>query len=229
MLLPAFDLEYKQYVLLGYLQRVRGHFKERRLFPHLKQVQEQLDAAMDLRHRKDELARHIPGELLGFDPATGQAMHAQGPDPWPLELIDQLIGMAIPGLRQALDEGTALRGTLADGIQLIPVGLQPLDPMAGWLLLRSGQEARIYSFHVPWVRSSTARHGEDMLVTQYVCTTAVGLHRTYEVLRSELMRRSDAPVVPATFALETAGRLPYLETYVPLARHLVYEHLCALR
>ena len=224
MLRPAFDLEHKQYVLLGYLQRVRQRFAEHKLFPHLKELRGHLDAAIELRARKAEMAAALPGELVGFDPRTGRAVHAQAPDPWPLELVDRLAEMAIAHMRGALDEGTALGGTLAEGIRLIPVGIQPVDPAEGWLLLRMGTEARVYAFTTPWVRSSTAVGGEDLIVTRYVQTASVGLHRPYEAVRSELVRRPGTPAMPATFAFEAAGGLPFMETFMPLAKRLVHAY-----
>lgn len=224
MLRPAFDLEYKQYVLLGYLQRVRKHFAEQKLFPHLKELRRHLDAAMELQQRKAEMARRLHGELQGFDPRTGRAVHAPAPDPWPLEMIDQLTDLTIPGMRKALEEGTELRYAITDGIRLIPIGLQPMDPSEGWLLLRMGHEARVYAYSMPWVRSSTAVDGGDLITTRYITTLPVSLHRTYEVIRSELIRQAGAPVLPATFVFEAASGLPYMETFMPLAKQLVYAY-----
>lgn len=225
MVRPAFDLEYKQYVLLGYLQRVRRSFAEHKLFPHLKELHTHIGSARELHRRKADMARDFPGELLGFDPRTGRAHHAPPSEPWPLELIDRLTAWSIAGMSKALEEGTELRHNLSAGIQLIPVGLQPMDPSEGWLLLRMGAEARVYAYTLPWVRSSTAVSGEDLIVTRYVMTSRVGLHRTYEVIRSELIRGSTLrAALPATFAFESAEGLPYVETFMPLAKQLVYAY-----
>src|SRR5690606_37876652 len=72
---PAIDLELKQYMLLGYLQRVGGRFAERKLYPHLEDLGAHIAELLRLRRGKDELARAIPRGLLGFDPRTGAPVY----------------------------------------------------------------------------------------------------------------------------------------------------------
>ena len=224
MLIPSFDLEYKQYVLLAYLQRVRARFAEQKLFPHLPEVKEHLDAALELQQRKEAIARSLHGELKGFDPATGNAVHSTPANPWPLELVDRLIAFTLPGMRRLLEEGHTLWEDLCGSIRKIPIGVQPVEPVEGWLLLRKGSEARIYTYSTPWVRSSTGGHEGRCITTHFLATTTVGLHRPYEMIRNELIRRPDAPAMPATYAFEASVELPFVETFLPLAKQLIYDH-----
>jgi hypothetical protein len=140
---PAFDLELKHYTLLAYLQRVQRRFKERKLYPYLDEVEDHLKELLRMRDSKEELSRALSGDLLGFDPRTGFPIHAAIAQPEQLDVIDGVIDLALPGLRRTLNDGNDLREELMEKIRFGTVGVQPLRATEGWLMVRTGQEARV--------------------------------------------------------------------------------------
>lgn len=220
---PALDAELKQYLLLAYLQRVQACFGEHKLYPHLSQLHEHLTELLRIRQELERIAE-AGGEVSGFDPATGRAVHEPLQlDPW-LGVVEQVIGMAVPGLREALAEGHALRGEIARRIQFAPVGLMPLKPSAGWLLLRSGRLAQAYRYEVALVCAADAEHdGLRRVRTRYVADYAMGLGATFERIKTDLLARHPDLPNPAVFAFETDLALPRIETYMPVAKQLLYE------
>ncbi len=224
---PALDLELKQYTLLAYLQRVQGRFREHKLYPHLLELRAHLDTLTELRRRKEALAGEMGGGLLGFDPHTGNALHERPVDDAHLGVIDAVIDFALPGLRRMWTEGSDLRQDLAGRIRLIPVGLQPLNPAEGWLLLRQQREARVYAYTIPLVHPAAITSGHQHVITRFVATYTLGISCTYEHIRTELHSARGAPAVPATYAFEAEGDLPHIETFMPLAKELVRAHIAA--
>lgn len=222
---PALDLELKQYLLLAYLQNVQQRFKEHKLYPHLTDLRAHLDTLMDLRRRKEELAEGLAVDLLGFDPRTGNAVHDRPVDGEHLAVIDAVIDYAMPGLRRALTEGSDLRQDLAGRIRLLPVGVQPLKPVEGWLLLRQGREARVYAYTIPMVRPASVTSAHQEITTRYITSYTLGITCTYEHIRGQLNATGTGPAVPATFALEAEGELPRIETFMPLAKEMLRAHL----
>ncbi|MFN3874283.1 MAG: hypothetical protein ACK4L7_00020 [Flavobacteriales bacterium] len=218
---PALDAELKQYLLLAYLQRVQACFGESKLYPHLSELDEHLAELLRIRQELERIA-DAGGEVVGFDPSTGRAVHDPLPrDPW---LGEQVIGMAVPGLREALAEGHALREEIARRIQFAPVGLTPLKPTAGWLLLRSGRTAQAYRYEVSLVCAADAEHdGLRRVRTRYVADYAMGIAVTFERIKTDLIERHPDLPNPAVFAFETDLSLPRIETYMPVAKQLLYE------
>ncbi|WKZ65897.1 MAG: hypothetical protein QY325_14140 [Flavobacteriales bacterium] len=222
---PALDAELKEYRLLAYLQAITGRFAERKLYPYLQDLDARLMELLRLRREKQALRRALGGELTGFDPATGQAVHTPPPqDPW-LDVVDEVIAMAIPRLRHALAEGMALRGDVVQAIRFSPVGLLPLNPQAGWLLLRMGGDARAYLFELPMVSPAPGPKPPPAVRTRYVTSFAVGIATTYERIKGELLRHHRELPNPAVFAFETDLPLPRIETYMPVAKQLLFEAL----
>lgn len=220
---PALDLELKQYLLLGYLQRVNARFAERKLYPYLDELHCHVEELRRLRETKDALARTLGGELLGFDALSGHAVHEPlNNDRW-LAVVDEVIELAMPRLRQALHLGNQLRDEIAANIQFAPVGVLPLSRQEGWLLLRMGREARAYSYSLPLLRTPDADAGALHVRTRYVSTHSMGIGRGFEQIKMELIRDHRQLPNPSVFAFECEPGLPRIETYMPLAKQLAYE------
>lgn len=222
---PAFDLELKQYTLLAYLQRVERRFAERKLFPHIADLECHIEELERVRERKNRLARELGTDLLGFDQQTGAARRQPlVPDEWPA-VIDEVIAWALPGLAEARRRGVELLEDICDRITLFPVGLMPLDAKAGWLMLRCGGEARVYAYDVQPLRLPRDEHMERRVRTRYVTTYSVSLASTYQWIKTDLLRSRPELPNPAVFVFESDLSLPTVETFMPLAKQLVYEQV----
>ncbi len=222
---PAIDLELKHYTLLAYLQKVRNRFMEHKLYPHLEELRSHLDELLRMRSLKEELKRNMHGELLGFDPRTGHALYERPVDDELLTVIDSVIDIAVPDMHRMWVEGVDLRRRFAEKIRFEPVGIQPLQAHEGWLLLRNGSEARVYNYAMPLFREHQEDQQYRSVVTHYFTSYAVSVSWTYEGIKADLLKREPRLPAPATFVFETEHGLPYIETFMPLAKQLVYEHI----
>lgn len=222
---PALDVELKHYILLGYLQRVQTRFAEHKLYPHLDDLRVHLDELLRLQRDKNELGRAFHGDLLGFDPKTGEALHEPATQDPQLGVIDEVIGMALPDLHRAWKDGSELKEEIATHIRFAPVGLLPLITDEGWLLLRTGHDTRVYQYRIPLLRTPDVLNGSLHVRTRYVSTFTLGLSRTFEHIKSELLNTFRSLPNPAVFAFETDLSIPHIETFMPLAKQLVYEEV----
>jgi hypothetical protein len=92
-------------------------------------------------------------------------------------------------------------------------------------MLRTGPEARIYSYSIPIVYDHHDPNPYRCVVTRYVGSHTLSLRNTFERIRSEfLLGRRELPV-PATFAFESDASIPHIETFMPLAKQLLYEQV----
>ncbi|HQW06811.1 MAG: hypothetical protein IPH05_10455 [Flavobacteriales bacterium] len=224
---PSIDLELKQYTLLGYLQRIQGRFDEYKLYPHLEHIQAQVAELRQLRNDKRAWADRLHGELTGFDPSTGALIHERPLQGELLRVIDEVIAFAVPGLSRMESQGIGLREELVQHMSLAPVGIQPLHLAEGWLLMRTGDEARVYGYSIPFLRERNEDLRHHNIVTRYVTSHSLGLGTTFERIKADLIQQYPQWPNPATFAVETDLELPYIETYVPLAKWLAFAHITA--
>lgn len=220
---PALDLELKHYTLLAYLQRVRRRFGERKLYPHLEELRLHIEELMLLRERMKQVESALPGELLGFDPRTGEAITEAGPKDAHLGIVEEVIDLALPNLRETLVEGTGLRHEIAGRIQFAPVGVLPLHAQEGWLLLHAPAEIRVYGYELALLRAVEETVAVGRVRTRYVTTYSTGLRNTHERIKLDLLHAHRSIPNPAVFAFVTDLSLPHVETFMPLAKQLVYE------
>ena len=222
---PALDAELKRYMLLGYLQRVNARFSERKLYPYLEDIKAHVEELVQLRRTKEDLERSLAGPLLGFDPRTGDPQYEPVDDDALLSIIDEVLEFSIPGLNKALIDGRELREEIADRIRISPVGIQPLNAKEGWLLLRTGREARVYAYAMPLFREAREEKQYRSVHTRYVTSCTVSIGHTYEQIRSELLNSHRNMPNPAVFVFESDIDLPHIETFMPLAKQMVYEQI----
>ncbi|MFT3884596.1 MAG: hypothetical protein QM724_03940 [Flavobacteriales bacterium] len=217
------DSELDQYRLLAYLQRIDVRYREQKLYPHLDELRTRLEQLMALRRKREELLGERPGELLGIDLRNKALVRAARAEDTLLCTIDAMLDFAQPELRQALARGEELREELSGRIRCGPVGLVPLSAREGYLLLCQANEAAVYTYALPFFHEADAHRQYRSLRTRYVTTYTTGLANTIEHVKADLLRTRRHLPNPATFAFVSDVTLPRVETFMPLAKQIVYE------
>lgn len=216
------DEEGARYRVLAYLQRVRAGFGQRKLYPYLPEVQALRREFDELFRRREELEASLPGDLAGWDPATGRVVHSRPQDPmW--QVMDQVYTMARPLLGHASEEGLQLRQELMARIHVEPVGVLPLRTDVGYLLLRQGRNARVYTYEVGLHRPDASEAPGLGMRTSFIADHVLGIVWHYEQVKADLVKRRPEWPQPAMFAFTADIPLPAIETYVPLAKRVVLE------
>lgn len=219
----ALDAELEEYRLLAYLQRVDADYREHKLYPHLDELRQRVAQLHLLRARCAELLERTARDVVGIDLGQGTLKRA------PVQLdavhraMEASITLAMPALEQAFERGSGLREELSGKVRCTPVGVMPLATRMGYLLLRQGREALVYEYALLFLRGVDEHTHFHSVRTRYVCTCTVDLAHTYEHIKADLVRSSWTSPNPATFAFESDIRLPRIETFMPLAKQLVYE------
>lgn len=217
------DAEAGLYRLLAYVQRVDGRYRERKLYPHLDELRERAAELQALRREREDLVAAMPRPVIGLDLVRGELKRAASEEDDVLRTIDLMIANALPELDRALERGRELRERLAAGIRFGPVGLLPLYTAEGYLILHHGCEARSYAYALGLPMIDTEGSEHRVLRTRFVADHTIGITSTYEHVKAGLVRRYPHLPNPAVFAFVSDVSLPTIETYVPLAKQLVYE------
>ena len=91
LLAPGFDLELKQYVLLGYLQRVEARFSERKLYPHLDELWAHAKRLTQLQQHLQSTNEALGGEVIGVDLERAELVRAKAQESELLNVIRDVI------------------------------------------------------------------------------------------------------------------------------------------
>lgn len=221
ILTMSLDAELERYRLLAYLQRVDAHYRERKLYPDLDELRIRIAQLNALRQRAAELETGMVGEVTGIDLQRGEILR-QALDNEQLHAVHLAMDQAIPAFREAMERGSELRDELHHGLRCLPIGVMPLDVREGWLILRQGREAHIYGYALPLLKGVRASASYRWVRTHYHASCSISISHGYEQVKAELVRTMHLPN-PATFVFESDISLPRIETFMPLAKEMVYE------
>ncbi len=217
------DEELARYQLMAYLQRVEHRYHERKLYPHLDDLHARREAVVSMHRQQEELENAMARDIIGFDLKAGRPIRSAPEDDCYVRTLKQVIDMALPRIDKALSRGSELRQEIMHHIQLEPVGLLPLRTSEGYLLLRQGPKARVYAYQLGLYDggdlADASRHMRTVYVTDYTISWAC----RYEQVKADLVRHRATLPNPAVFAFTTELLLPPIETFLPLAKQLVYE------
>lgn len=219
---PA-DAEADLYRLLAYVQRIDACYHQRKLYPYLDDLRGRLGQLDRFRRGREELRAVMPRDITGLDLRTGELVRAPLREDAAMRAIDALVAQGLPKLSAALERGVDLREQFTASIRFEAVGVLPLYTREGYLLIHHGREARVYAYEL----TVPALVGEEpalrALRTRFVADYGIGITCTYEQVKADLVRdHADLPN-PAVFAFSSDVSLPAIETFVPLAKQLIYE------
>jgi hypothetical protein len=223
LLAMPLDEELDRYRWLAYLQRVNERYRERKLYPCLDELRTRFEQLTRLCQGMDRIDQAIPGRITGVDLARKELIRAPRRGNVRLQAVDRLIANALPDLSDALDRGAELRERLTAHIHMEPVGILPLHTTEGYFLLRHGSWIRVYSYlrTVPGYFMDRSCHLD--VRTRFVTDYAQSCGWNFEQIKLDLVRNFTAMPNPAVYAFTAEVSLPSIETFVPLAKQLVYE------
>ncbi|MBY0436223.1 MAG: hypothetical protein K2U26_19180 [Cyclobacteriaceae bacterium] len=220
------DLEYKKYVLLAYLQKVKESFGRVELYPYLSDLVFHYRNLIALQENKALIFESFPKEL-SLDNLKNLEMNYKKmiEDDAIMQEIESIMAFAVPQLKDSVEEGSAIYEFVESKCELSPVGVVPLYAHEGYMFITQPpeQETNVYRYQITVYQSSS----ESMrgLQTQFLCTTRYNLTNTYEQMKMTLVKQyADLPN-PAAFLVLSKMKFPYLQTLVPVAKRLLVKHL----
>lgn len=223
LLAMVLDEELDRYRMLAYLQRIDGRYREHKLYPHLEELEQRLAQLLVLREEQARLRDSAPRRLVGLDPERRTLVYEGPPEDALWSNVEAMLDFSEPAIRRMLELGRELREELAQRIRFGPVGVLPLSTQEGYILLCQGREASVYAYTMPLYHGTPPVMRYRSVRTRYVTSCTVGLGRSYGSIKAELVKGLHQLPNPATFVFETDVTLPRVETFMPLAKQLVYD------
>lgn len=216
------DFEYKQYVLLAYLQQVKQNFGQKRLYPDLPDLQRRYEQSRALQESKQALSARFRRRVTGID-LRRQALNYQPdfPEEASLQELGHILEYAVPRLQRAVSEGQKLYGEVDENVRVSPVGIVPLQRREGYLFVYEAllRQVRVYEYELLFFN-------DDVPPSRQLRTTPVEVHgkslsTTFEHLKLDLVRRRRHLPNPASYLVESRWPYPLEETLLPMAQRKV--------
>jgi hypothetical protein len=204
------DFEYKKYVLLAYLNKVKSAFNKNELYPFLSDLVAHYRNLLTIKENKVFLNETFSLE----EEATIQELEA-------------IISFAIPEFKSSLDDGAQIYEFVESNCEISPIGLSSLYAHEGYLFLSQPpeKETNVYRYQLTFFeQSAEAMRGIHM---QFVKTMERSLANTYEHIKLQLIREYTSLPNPSVYLIHSKMRFPYVQTLVPVAKRLLIKQLSA--
>lgn len=218
------DAEYQKYVVMAYLQAVQKNFVEHKLCPDLPELRSHYDAGIRFSRGKGTLNAAFPKRVSRVTgPPPRIEYKSEVTDPSFMTEMDAIMEFALPRFQAMLTEGQQRWLDIANSLILAPVGLLPLRPEEGYLLLHTTDQAETHVYYFCLTLYSDQEPGGRLVQMRFIEAVRKSLVNTVENIKLDLIRRHRHMPNPATFMLESQKSYPIQETLLPIARQLLVQ------
>lgn len=213
------DFEYKQYVLLAYLQHIRSNFTESKLYPVLSDLIEQHRSLSHIQNARQQLNDQFRKELDGLDlkrlefkykSAIAEAEYDKH--------IEEMLSFSLPKIHACMEEGKELYDFVDRHLDLEIVGVLPMYQAEGYLLLYPEGEGEyaVYQYRL----SNIERMGETFhaLRFKHLYNARKTAFETFSQVKRQLVKSFKDLPNPATFLARAKMHFPMTETLLPVAK-----------
>lgn len=220
------DTEYKQYLLLGWLQRIQKEYDAARLYPALSESIDAHRKLSGLAAARRAIDAKTPGTVTGVDwSKLVLQKEVLSPHPELNNYLNELIAFALPRIEESLKEGKTLYDWVEEQVEFDTVGLLPLYKDEGYLLVLECDEEGVLAFRYRKSRVELEHEPAHQLEIQLVDRTRRSLSNTLAQVKLNLVKKfADLPN-PATFLFRSKLGFPLAETLLPIARRRLLREL----
>ncbi|MFT4031398.1 MAG: hypothetical protein QM669_03205 [Siphonobacter sp.] len=207
------DFEYKKYLLLAYLKHVHEHFKQKKLYPELSDLQFHYQDSLTLRQNQQDWSKRLSRKLLGLDWERLQLQYgSEFQELSTLKEVEDILCYAIPRFGEALHQGEEILQEVDTEVTITPIGIVPLFKKEGYLFVYANATRRleIYQYKVPLF--------ERQLHTSHIETRYKNYTTTFESIKLDLVRQRRQLPNPASYLVESKWDYPLEETLLPIAQ-----------
>ncbi len=220
------DFEYKKYILLAYLKKVKESFTKIELYPFLSDLVFHHRNLKAIRENKAMIYDRFP-KRLSMDNLQNLEINYKKiiEDDAVMQEIESIIEFALPQFKSSLDEGSFIYEYVESQCEISPVGLTSLYAQEGYLFVSQPpeKETNIYRYQVTIFDNSNEKLRG--IHTHLITTAERSFSNSYEQIKLNLMRQfSDLPN-PATYLVISKLKFPIVQTLMPIAKRLLIKKL----
>jgi hypothetical protein len=220
------DFELKKYTLLAYLKEINRYFNENKLYPQLADLIFHYNNLVAFRENKKYLQEQFPKRLTGVQLEKLQLLYEQiVEDDELMQELEAIIQYATGEMQSAISSGTEIYEFVENQMNIMPVGLIPLDLNEGYFFLSEAKARDTLVYH--YRLSIFEKHDEKYrsIKTMFIDKWHRNMVNTYEMIKRELIRKRKELPNPAVYAVEVTLPFPIEETLLPIAKRSLVRYI----
>ncbi len=220
------DFELKKYTLLAYLQQIHREFNENKLYPQLSDIIFHYNTMVRFKHNKQLLQEQFPKKFANINIDKLQLLYERiVDDDEMMKELEDIIQYSLNQMSKTIKDGTEIYEFVEDKINILPVGLVPLEVDEGYFFLCDGSRSGTKVYH--YRLSIFEKHDEKYrsIKTSFVSQWERNFVNTYESIKTELIKNKTELPNPAVYSIETDLSFPLEETLLPIAKRSLVKYI----
>jgi hypothetical protein len=212
--------------LLAYFSEVNNSFEQNCLYPHFSEIIEHYKNIISVKQKKKVISDAFPNRLQKIDMEKFNIEYQKViQDDHLFAELEQIIDFSIPKFEHYLREGKKIFEFLEQQMTLSPVGIVPIKPDYGYLILKNGGQklTHVYEYHSTIFESPEERYRGIQIL--FIDTYSKNISTTYEFIKSDLLRRNRDLANPATYVIESEIDIPLKESLLPVAKRMLMKQI----
>lgn len=213
------DFEFKQYMLLAYLNEINKHFDLKELYPPFSELIEHYRNIKDLKTKTENLHNSFKEFATSIDLEQLKLNYSKEIiNDEIIEELNRIMEFSIPQFELYLNKGKEIYESIEESLILEPIGLQPIENKSGYVLFRNQLENQwnIYSYQASVLQFL----GENMhgIHFNYVSSQTAGIAFTPESIKLKLLKDNKLLPNPAVFLVNLKKQAPFEPTVLPITK-----------
>lgn len=220
------DYELQKYRLLAYLQDVKKHFNQTKLYPQLSDIVAHYNNLLLFRANKQSLQDSFPRKMTAIDSEKLTIVYERLlSDSDLMQELEEITSFAVAEMKSTISEGAEIYELVEKQLLIEPVGIIPLYKNEGYVFLRytGRQEVRVYTYTVTIFEHKDARY--KGIKMNYIDSRTRNLATTYEQMKMDIVREIRVLPNPAVYMVEFPIEVPFNETLLPIAKRALVRHI----
>ncbi len=221
------DFEYKKYVLLGYLKQVKEHFKEQKLYPDFAELIAHYKNLISIKNNTLSLENGFKKSIKGIDYQNLKFVYENSIDDYLLNELKQIIDFSEPLIIDELKNGKSIFDYAEKHISANHIGILPIYKKEGYFILYPFQSKQVQVYNYSLSKLNLLQQEVYGLNCSYFSTFSLSLSQTIDKIKLDIIDTNPEMPNPAVFLFKANAALPNHETFLPIAKRLLYKTLAA--
>lgn len=221
------DFEYKKYRILGYIKEVEAHFKEQKLYPDFAELIAHYKKLMLLKNNTISLEKNFKKNLSNIDFSSMTLKYDSTIDDESLNELKQIIAFCEPLFAEELSKGKNIFDFAEQHILTDHIGILPLYKKEGYFMLHPFQSEHVCVYTYSFSKINLLQQEVYGLNCTYFSTYTLSLSNSIDKLKLNIIHENPQLPNPAVYLFKAKAALPKDETFLPIAKRLLYKNLAS--
>lgn len=219
------DFEYKKYMLLGYLKQVKEHFGEQKLYPDLPELIVHYKNLIQLKNNAITLENKFKKSIKSIDFENLKFIYENSGEENTLNELKQIIEYSEPLLAKELNKGKSIFDFAEQNILTDHIGILPIYKNEGYFLLHPHQSKTVFVYNYSFSKVTLLQQEVYGLNSNYFSSYTLTLSKPVDKIKQEIIQANPQLPNPAVYLFKAKAPLPNDETFLPIAKRLLYKNL----